>query len=113
MDNDYEASRINVIDLSTKSLPEIIREIERRPLMWLPEKHIMYFSTFLDGYLHTSNDPDAHFIIKCFNVFIDNKYSIRTTHGWARNINHMSANPHDALDKFFKEFKEFIERHEL
>ena len=46
-----------------------------------------------------------------FNRFIEDKYSIKTTHGWARNLNHMSANPHNALEKFFKEFKIFLKEH--
>ncbi len=110
--NGYDSTKVSVIDLSAKSLPEIIKVIELRPLMWLPEKHIMYCWTLLAGYLYTSNDPVSHSLMKDFDVFINEKYNIRTAHGWAKNINHMCSNPHDAMDKFFKEFKEFMETYD-
>ena len=110
MSQSYDASMINVIDLSTKTLSDIIFEIEARPLMWLPEKHIMYFATFLDGHLQTTSNRESQFMINGFDRFIDKKYNISTTHGWARNLNYMSANPHDALDKFFEEFKIYLDK---
>jgi len=101
---------IEVIDLSSKTLSEIILEIEARPLMWLREKHIMYLATFIDGHLHTTNNPESHSLMNGFNKFIDKKYKISTTHGWANNLNYMSVNPHDALDMFFEEFKIYLEK---
>ncbi|MCW8879964.1 MAG: hypothetical protein OQK51_23120 [Kangiellaceae bacterium] len=112
MNHNYDSSQIKVIDLSQMSLPEIIREIEARPLMWLPEKHIMYFWTFLQGYLLTNQDRIDHTLMIEFEKHFSNKYQIKTTHGWARNMNHMCSNPHDALDRFFEEFNEFMEVYE-
>ena len=108
MSQSYDTSKINVIDLSTKTLSEIILEIEARPMLWLPEEHIMYLTTFLDGHLHTANNPESNVLMSGFNRYIEKKYNIKTTHGWARNLNHMSFNPRKALDKFFLEFKEYI-----
>jgi len=108
MNDDYKAENINVIDLGVKALPEVINEIEIRPLMWLPEKHIKYLGTFLNGYLYGKNCEESYELMSGFNRFIENKYSINTTHGWVRNIDHMSSDPHYALEKFFELFREYM-----
>lgn len=107
MSETYDSSDIEVIDLTTMSLSQVIAELEKRPLMWLPEKHIMYLETFLNGYLFGKSKSTENELLTKFNRYIEKKYEIKTTHGWARNIYHMSSDPHAALDMFFEEIREF------
>ncbi|GAB2199469.1 hypothetical protein [Sessilibacter sp. MAH4] len=108
MNDNYKTEDIKVIDLYSKALPEVIIEIEKRPLMWLPEKHIKYLGSFLDGYIYGKNCKATCELMSGFNQFVEKKYSITTTHGWVRNIDHMSSDPHHALEKFFELFNEYM-----
>lgn len=108
MNDNYKAEGVKVIDLYSKPLPEVIVEIEKRPLMWLPEKHIKYLDSFLDGYIYGKNCKETCEFMSGFNQFVEKKYSITTTHGWMRNINHMSSDSHHALEKFFELFNEYM-----
>ncbi len=73
MSGDYNSEGIKVIDLSVMSLPEVIGEIEKRPLMWLPEKHIKYLGAFLDGYLYGRSCKANSELMSGFNKFIEKK----------------------------------------
>ncbi|MBV1909344.1 MAG: hypothetical protein KUG78_08475 [Kangiellaceae bacterium] len=106
MSETYDSSDIQVIDLSKMSMAKVIGEIEKRPLCWLAEKHIRYLDTFITGYLIGKQCRSDSAEMTDFNRYVENKYKITTTHGWARNINHMSTDPHSALDMFFELFKE-------
>ena len=108
MNDDYKTEDIKVIDLYSKPLPEVIVEIEKRPLMWLPEKHIKYLGAFLNGYIYGKGCKETSELMSGFNRFVEKKYSITTTHGWVRNIDHMSSDPHKALERFFELFKEYM-----
>lgn len=105
----YDASNIRILDLKLTSLKDVIGTLEERLMMFLPEKHIMYLDTFLMGYEIGKGRAveDGELSLSGFNRFIEAKYEIKTTHGWARNLNHMSFNPHDACDMFFEEFREY------
>lgn len=109
MNEDYNISSINVIDFNSMNLCEIIFEIEKRPLMLLPEKHIKYLGTFINGYIYGSRSPEDSEIFVKFDRYIEKKYKINTTHGWVRNIDHMSSDPHTAFENFFNEFREYLE----
>lgn len=105
--NEYTAEDINVIDTAKMTLAELVAQIEKRTLMFLPERHICYAATFLSGYLHGKSNGADWDIMCGFDRYIDAKFRITTTHGWARNILHLSSDPHSALDYFFRLFKEY------
>jgi len=90
---------------------KIILEIEKRPSMYIGRNSIFCLRAYLYGMmspLETNKDKELEFI-KRFQVWVENKYNIESSHSWADIIHFFSDNEQDALDNFFIDFKTFLE----
>ncbi|GAB2192060.1 hypothetical protein MAH1_36690 [Sessilibacter sp. MAH1] len=105
---EYTASDINVINLAKMSVTEVIKILESHTLMFLPEKHIGYAATFISGYLCGKGSGEDYEVMSGFDRYIERKFNITATHGWARNIYNNSTDPHSALEYFFVLFAEYL-----
>jgi len=91
-------------------MKELIRKIEKRPVMYLTSHSINYLRAYLNGVLYGMPKQvslDSCQVMDAFQVFIQNKYEVRTSQGWHQIILFYSCNEADALDKFFELFGEF------
>ena len=105
----FDSSKIRVIDISSMTVPELISEIEKNPKNWLGEKDIKYLNVFLNGYFHGKNFSDDSNMIYEFGRFIEDRFNVRTTEGWAKIIESNSENGQLAIDNFFNFFREFLQ----
>ena len=108
MSDIYSKENIKVIDLSKLSLPEVIAELKRRPERWLPEANIQYLHVFLLAWLSGRGDETSYNYWHAFNEFVESKYNVTTTIGWANIIESKTSNTQEALELFF----ELVENYE-
>jgi hypothetical protein len=88
------------------SFLELISTVENRPY-FLGERTIQSLDTFINGWFIGRGYGADNGVMSKFNKFVEKRYEITTTHGWARTINHHSRDSYDALNQFFKLFNEF------
>ncbi|GAA4387162.1 hypothetical protein [Hymenobacter koreensis] len=90
---------------------ELLEQIRARPAMFIDRKSIHYLSVFLTGWIigcgtksEVLMDNDA---LYGFQIWIEKKYKIRTSHSWARIIDFYSPDESYAFDKFYELYDEF------
>ncbi len=93
-------------------LYDLIRNIQKRPAMYLGQPSITNFQSFLAGYLfarHQLGKPDTeqekHFAK--FEPWIQQKFKITSSQSWDKIILFFSQDEHQALERFFELFNEF------
>ncbi len=93
-------------------LYDLIRNIQKRPAMYLGEPSITHLQTFLAGYFfarHQLGEPDTepekHFAH--FQTWIQQKFNITSSQSWDKIILFFSQDEHKALELFFELFDEF------
>lgn len=104
------AKKINVV--SPKDFDELLQAIEKNPFLFLPRYSIFSFQSFLHGYQiarRQFNIPESQREKELPNFFewMRKKYQIETGQSWASILLFYSRDEKDALDLFFKLFKEF------
>ena len=97
---------------TSKSLYEFISELERHPKSFLGSKSITRLSLFLQGWMYGDDQIIGIENLDIFDRWIKSKfnYSENDPHSWSRVILFYSQDESDALDLFFKLFKEFRNR---
>ncbi len=95
-----------------KDLISIVEVLRVRPCMYLGEKSIIRFSSFMDGYVQACADYELDFPFSektgRFTYQMAEKYKIGSPHGWARILLKACNNDDEAaFDLFFKEWDEF------
>ncbi|NET59955.1 MAG: hypothetical protein F6K47_28550 [Symploca sp. SIO2E6] len=93
-------------------LYDLIRNIQKRPAMYLGQPSIVHLRTFLAGYFfarHQLGEPETaqekHF--DNFQPWIQKKFKITSSQSWDKIILFFSQDEHQALKQFFELFDEF------
>jgi hypothetical protein len=93
-------------------LYDLIRNIQKRPAMYLGQPSITHLRTFLAGYFfarHQLGEPETnqekHF--DNFQTWIQEKFKIASSQSWDKIILFFSQDEHKALEQFFELFDEF------
>ena len=92
---------------------ELIKQIKKRPAMYLSSNYISCLKAFLDGWYirDPDNVSDAHMMAE-FQDWIEKRYKTKTSNSWSRIILFHSQDESDALDKFFDDYEEFYFEYE-
>lgn len=93
-------------------LYDLIRNIQKRPAMYLGQPSISHLRTFLAGYFfacHQFGEPETiqvkHF--SNFQTWIQQKFKITSSQSWDKIILFFSQDEYKALEQFFELFDEF------
>jgi hypothetical protein len=93
-------------------LYDLIRNIQKRPAMYLGQPSITHLRTFLAGYFfarHQLGEPETEqekqFVN--FQSWIQEKFKITSSQSWDKIILFFSQDEHKALEQFFELFDEF------
>lgn len=100
------SNRIKVIDIGKFTVPELIDELQKRPLRWLPEKNIYFLHVFLSGWVHGKSHKGCDLLYE-FGRYIEDIYSEKRTIGWAKILEEQTGDVGVAFEKFFEHFSEF------
>jgi hypothetical protein len=101
-----------VTEIKSEYLYEMLQEIKKRPGMYLGKRSISRLRSFLDGYMGAREDlglprTEQEREFNGFQEWIQERFSITSSHGWDSIILFYSADERDALDKFFELFEKF------
>jgi hypothetical protein len=98
-------------------LYDLIRNIQKRPAMYLGKPCIGYLRTFLAGYFfarHQLGEPETdqekHF--SNFQTWIQQKFKITSSQSWDKIILFFSQDEYKALEQFFELFDEYSKIHQ-
>ena len=93
-------------------LYDLIRNIQKRPAMYLGQPSITHLRSFLSGYFFarhqlgaSETDQEKHF--DNFQTWIQQKFKITTSQSWDKIILFFSQDEQKALEQFFELFDEF------
>ncbi len=93
-------------------LYDLIRNIQKRPAMYLGQTSISHLRTFLAGYFlaryqleEAETQQEKHFAN--FQTWIQEKFKITSSQSWDKIILFFSQDEHKALEQFFELFGEF------
>ena len=90
------------------SIFELLEEVRKRPTMYITKKSIHCLRAYLDGWMHRNTDE-----VKDlqqwgeFNDWVEVKYNVRSTQGWAKIIEFWSLDDVEAVDHFFALLTEY------
>jgi hypothetical protein len=95
-------------------LYDLIRNIQKRPAMYLVQPSISRLRTFLAGYFFARRQlgeaetlQEKHF--SKFQSWIQEKFKITSSQSWDKIILFFSQDEYKALEQFFELFDEFCE----
>lgn len=93
-------------------LYDIIRNIQKRPAMYLGQPSIVHLRTFLAGYFfarHQLGEAETaqEKQFSKFQSWIQEKFKITSSQSWDKIILFFSQDEHKALEQFFELFDEF------
>jgi hypothetical protein len=94
---------------------EILKGIKKRPGMYLGRSSITRLDMLLRGYSLARREvgvpptePEREF--EGFQSWIEEKYGIKSGQSWSKIILFYSVDEHEALQKFFELFEEYLNR---
>lgn len=91
------------------SIVRLIREIEKRPTMYIGKGYISCLRSFLDGWIYRSPDDVTDIVLfNNFQSWIERRYNQTKTQSWDRIILFYSVDENDALQNFFRLFQLYI-----
>ncbi|MBR1423630.1 MAG: hypothetical protein IJ571_09360 [Ruminococcus sp.] len=97
-----------------KDITELIYKIKRKPGIYLGHYSIIRFNAFLDGFSMGYNYPGHFTFYPDFQKYIDEKYNPKKlTENWAGILLRVAGDEGKALDKFFYEFKSFLQENNI
>ncbi|MFB2894124.1 hypothetical protein ACE1CI_14535 [Aerosakkonemataceae cyanobacterium BLCC-F50] len=101
-----------ITEVKSEYLYEMLQEIKKRPGMYLGKRSISRLRSFLDGYMGAREDlglprTEQEQEFNGFQEWIQERFSITSSHGWDSIILFYSADERDALEKFFVLFEKF------
>ncbi|GAA6617115.1 hypothetical protein NUACC26_029240 [Scytonema sp. NUACC26] len=107
----------NVDDLQhrTDTFYELIGQIKEKPVMYLSTKSITRFDMFLRGYTLAIREVGLAPIeqereFEEFQPWLQQRYGIKSNQSWAKIILFYSMDEHEALERFFELFEEYLNR---
>jgi hypothetical protein len=91
---------------------DLIERIRERPGMFLGRPTVNNLYMFLAGFSYARKDDDAGDweVLAGFGDWVQKRYKISTSQGWARIIEFFSANEAEELRLFGKLFDEYLAR---
>jgi len=96
------------------NIVELIRTVEKRPRMFLPEESVRYMSAFITGYFagrckgfDISSECEDSEIYKEFQNWVQHKYQVETSHGVESITTYWSGGNKESLDLFFTLWNEY------
>ncbi|MEH2325380.1 MAG: hypothetical protein V7K32_17835 [Nostoc sp.] len=94
---------------------EILKGIKKRPGMFLGTSSITKLDMLLRGYSLARREvgvpptePEREF--ECFQSWVQEKYGINSGQSWSKIILFYSVDEHEALQRFFELFEEYLNR---
>jgi hypothetical protein len=96
-------------------LYDLIRNIQKRPAMYLGRSTISNLRTFIAGYSfarrqmqipQTTQEQE----FSCFQTWIQQKYNVAYNQTWDQIILFFSKDENSAFEEFFKLFEEFTKK---
>ena len=96
------------------NISELLDGIAARPMMYLGDNSIFYLKAFLDGFVmgQEDNGQNSTFMVN-FQKWIAERYSIDSSHSWARIIDFYSSHQTEAIDTALKLFMEFKDNYKF
>jgi hypothetical protein len=94
-----------------KQLKELINKIEQRPELFIGKKSVSLLYVFINGFLNGMqiyNPSLENELYKYFSTWIGKKYDESRSLNWAGLILEIEKDEKKACDRFFIEFKEYI-----
>jgi len=94
-------------------IEERVSEIRQRPGLYLGHKSLVALRHYLNGYIdgiNLNNDGVLESFYPGFQEFIQDRYHITSTHGWAEIIIFYSQSDEKAFDRFYELLNEFLEK---
>ncbi len=95
-----------------KSIKQVLREIEVRPAMYLGRNSLICLRSYLDGWSARGLElgfEDEDSILEEFHAWVEDRFDMKDTASWDRIIICFSQDDADALVRFFRLFREFLE----
>ena len=89
-------------------LYELLKEIKKRPGLYLGRASLERLYAFINGYKH--QDSYSAVQTDCldgFQKYVEKTYNIHTDHNWASIIQFFSITEEEAFDKFYELLDEF------
>lgn len=91
------------------NIKQLIETIRIRTPMYIGGSTITSLKAFIDGWaFRTMGKFDDAYLMNEFQEWIQSKYNIKASKSWASIILFYSQDEHDALDKFFELWDEFL-----
>jgi len=93
---------------TASSVFELLADIRKRPAMYLGKPSIHHLNCFLGGWLHRNYDgvADAELFGE-FATWVEKRYKMTSTQGWAKIIEFWSVDEIQALERFYELLDEF------
>lgn len=91
---------------------QLLERIKARPAMYLGKPSLTRLKAFLDGYIGARNDlgfplPEQEEILNNFQIWIQAKFKISSSHSFADIILFYCQDEREALTKFFDLWENF------
>jgi hypothetical protein len=89
---------------------ELIDKIRQRPGMYLGRPTVNNLYLFLQGFTYARKDDESgdYDVLAGFGDWVQRRYKITSSQGWARIIEFFSGNEADELMLFGKLFDEYL-----
>lgn len=88
-------------------------EIKERPGMYLGQKSLMYLFFYMTGYqcreCEIRNGTEC--LLPGFQEFVQDRYGVKSPHGWAYIIKFYEITEEAAFDRFYVLLEEFLKIH--
>lgn len=95
-------------------LYDLIRNIEKRPAMYLGQPDISHLSAFLSGYFFARRQSGIPTTLQEqqfseFQAWVERKFNVSYSQPWEKVIRFFSPDETASLQQFFVLFNEFVE----
>ncbi|MEN7551830.1 hypothetical protein AAG747_28195 [Rapidithrix thailandica] len=90
-------------------LIDLVFKIQEKPGMYLSCFSVFTLKAFLDGWLFKEGfQSEGYILMNDFQTFIIQKYNQNAVMSWDKIINLYANSEKDAMELFFKNFKDFL-----
>lgn len=95
--------------MKNNSMVEFLLKIRTRTPMYIGGGSIFQLKAFLDGWVFGAQEDILDYsILSDFQLWVANKFCIKSSQSWAQIIMFYSNDEYDALDKFFVLFDQYL-----
>ncbi|MBE8970761.1 hypothetical protein IQ277_32500 [Nostocales cyanobacterium LEGE 12452] len=107
----------NDLKISVRPLYELLASIKKRPGMYLGNNSITKLDMLLRGYSLAQREVGLPLTyqereFEGFQSWVEEKYGINSGQSWSKIILFYSVDEHEALQKFFELFEEFLNKNQ-